>query len=118
MSLLAPKSVVVQFPAPVRPAANRFSMRDRIEALRWAEAARASGYTRVVLDTCAEALEPDLGDFMLVYRRDSNWASWGVGCVAEGFMLWSPATGVTVGGFSTLAAALEKILALSCPPST
>jgi len=113
MTLPARNSVVIAFPAPARPIANRFSTRDRIEALRWAEVARASGYTRVVLDTCAEALEPELGDFLLVYRRNANWASWGVGCVEAGFMLWSPATGATVGRFSTLAEALEKILALS-----
>jgi hypothetical protein len=108
----ARNSVVIAFPPPMRPIANRLSMRDRIEALRWADIARASGYTRVVLDTCAEATEPDLGDFLLVYRRDAAWASWGVGCVEDGFMLWSPGTGATVGRFTTLAAALEKILTL------
>jgi hypothetical protein len=113
MTLSARNSIILAFPAPARPIANRFSMRDRIEALRWAEAARASGYARVVLDTCAEALEPELGDFLLVYRRNAAWASWGVGCVEDGFMLWTSATGATVGRFATLTAALEKILALS-----
>jgi hypothetical protein len=113
MSLPARRSVVLTFPEPAPPAANRLSVRDRIEALRWADLARAFGYTRVVLESCAEALDPELGDFLMVYRRDASWAAWGVGCVEDGFMLWRPETGATVGFFATLRAALENILALS-----
>jgi hypothetical protein len=113
MSLPARDSTVIAFPPPARPAPNRLSMRERIEAMRWAEMARGFGYTRVVLESCVEALEPDLGDYVMVYRRDASWASWGVGCVDDGFMLWRPETGVTVGLFATLRAALENILALS-----
>jgi hypothetical protein len=113
MPVPARNAVVIPFPAPSRPVGNRLSVRDRIEALRWAETARAAGYTRVVLDTSAEQLAPELGDFLLAYRGDANWASWGVGCVEDEFMLWRPATGATVGRFSTLRAALDKILALS-----
>ena len=113
MSLSARDPVVIAFPPPARPVGNRLSMRDRIEALRWADAARAFGYTRVVLESGAEPREPELGDFLLAYWRDASWATWGVGCVEDGFMLWRPATGATVGRFATLRAALEKILALS-----
>jgi len=109
----ASNSVVVRFPTPPRPAANRLSMRDRIEALSWAETIRQLGYTRVVFDTSAPELDPELGDFLLVYRRDAPWASWGVGCIEDGFMLWRPATGATIGWFPTLRGALENILALS-----
>ena len=111
MSFPARDSVVIAFPPPARSDANRLTMRDRIEALRWAETARAFGYTRVVLDTSAAPREPDLGDFLLVYRRDAHWAAWGVGCVEDGFMLWCPATGATIGRFATLRAALEELLA-------
>ena len=109
----ARNAIVIPFPPPSRPVGNRLSVRDRIEALRWADTAHRFGYTRVVLDTSAEQLEPELGDFLLAYRCNANWASWGVGCVDDGFMLWCPATGATVGQFATLRAALEKIQALS-----
>jgi len=113
MSSPATDPVVVQFPASARQAANRLSARDRIEALSWADTVRQFGYTRVVLDTSAPDLDPDLGDFLLVYRRDAPWASWGVGCVEDGFMLWRPASGATIGWFPTLRGALENILALT-----
>lgn len=109
----AGNSVVVRFPAPTRPVANRLSMRDRIEALSWADSIHQFGYTRVVFDTSAQEFDPELGDFLLVYRRDVPWASWGVGCVEDGYMLWRPATGATVAWFPTLRGALENIVALS-----
>jgi hypothetical protein len=113
MSIPARDSVVVRFPAPARPVANRLSMRDRIEALSWADDIRQFGYTRIVFDTSAQELDPELGDFLLVYRRDAKWATWGVGCVEDRFMLWRPATGATVGWFPTLRDALDNILAMS-----
>ena len=113
MSVSARHSVVIAFPPSARPNANRLSTRDRIEALRWAELARTFGYTRVIVESCAEALQPDLGDYVMVYRPDASWASWGVGCVDDGFMLWRPETGATIGHFATLGAALETILARS-----
>jgi hypothetical protein len=113
MSLSARHSVVIAFPPPARPNPNRLSTRDRIEALRWAELARGYGYPRVVLESCDEAPDADLGDYLMVYRRDAVWASWGIGCVADGFMLWRPETGATIGHFATLGAALETILARS-----
>ncbi len=109
----AGNSVVVRFPQPARPVANRLSMRDRIEALSWADTIQRFGYTRVVLDTTAPERDPELGDFLLVYRRDVPWASWGVGCVEDGFMLWRPATGATVACYPTLRGALDNIVALS-----
>ena len=104
---------IIQFPAPVTRSSNRMSVRDRIEALRWSDTAAQLGYTRVLLDTSGQEGGVDLGDFMLVYRRGANWASWGVGCTRDGFMLWSPRTGATVAHFHTLTEALTRIQALS-----
>ena len=113
MSATTHEAVIIPFPPPVRPAANRLTARDRIEALRWADAARQFGYTRVVLDADPGQRAPEVGDFLLAYRSDTHWAAWGVGCVDDRFMLWRPTNGVTVGWFATLRAALETILALS-----
>ena len=121
MSVTTREAVIIPFPASarpiapasVRPVANRLSARDRIEALSWADTAQQFGYTRVVLDADPGHREPEVGDFLLVYRGDADWASWGVGCDEDRFMLWRPATGATVGWFATLRASLETILSLS-----
>jgi hypothetical protein len=104
---------VIPFPAAPARASNRMTVRDRIEALRWSDTAASLGYTRVLLDTSDHEGDLALGDFMLVYRQAANWAAWGVGCVADGFILWCPQTGATIARFKTLGAALERIQALS-----
>ena len=84
-------------------------MRDRfLPSLRAvAEQISASGYARVVFE------EPDhgsdTGEFMLVYQRNSNWASWGIGCGEGGLMLWKSACGTTIGTFATLREALDRL---------
>jgi hypothetical protein len=104
---------IIPFPAPAIRSPNRMTARDRIEALRWSNSAAELGYTRVLLDTSGQEGAFDLGDFMLVYRRGMNWATWGVGCTHDGFMLWSPRTGATIDHFPTLTEALQRIQALS-----
>lgn len=104
---------IIPFPSRQAPAANRMSVRDRIEALRWADQAAEFGYSRVLLDTSEADSDIDLGDYLLVYRKDATFATWGIGCTGGGFMLWCPQTGVTVAQFRTLSAALERIRALS-----
>ncbi|MCW3474102.1 hypothetical protein [Limobrevibacterium gyesilva] len=104
----ATSAVILSFPPPARPT-NRFTARDRIEVLRWADSAREEGYTRVALDNSAQEDEPELGDFLLVYRRDALWASWGVGCCDGGFIVWRPADGTTTGWYPCLKKALAAI---------
>ena len=104
---------IIQFPTPTRRNCNRMSVRDRIEALRWSDVAAELGYSRVLIDTSEHEDGLELGDFMLVYRQGTNWASWGVGCTQEGFMLWHPQTGETIAHFPTLTEALRRIQALS-----
>jgi hypothetical protein len=93
------------------------TMRDRMEALRWSDQARAFGYTRVVLDTSSVDDQPELGDFLLIYARDATWAAWGVGCCGGGFTVWRPASGETVGWYHTLRRALEAVPLETATPS-
>ena len=113
LSTAITEAEIIPFPTPPARASNRMTVRDRIEALRWSDTAAELGYTRVLLDTSDHDGDLELGDFMLVYRHGANWASWGVGCIADGFMLWCPQTGATVGRFKTLTGALERIQALT-----
>jgi hypothetical protein len=69
----------------------------------------ASGYTRVAFDSSGNWGSPELGDFILIYRRDAVWAAWGVGCCDGGFMVWRPASGATTGWFAQIAEALASI---------
>jgi hypothetical protein len=113
LSTAATEAEIIEFPSPTRRNANRMTVRDRIEALRWSDTAAEFGYSRVLIDTSEHEDRLELGDFMLIYRQGANWASWGVGCTREGFMLWHPQTGATIAHFGTLADALRRIQALS-----
>ena len=113
VSTAATEAEIIEFPSPTPRNPNRMTVRDRIEALRWSDTAAEFGYSRVLIDTSEHEDRLELGDFMLVYRQGANWASWGVGCTRDGFMLWSPRTGTTVAHFGTLGEALNRIQALS-----
>ncbi len=99
-------------------AANRLTARDRIEMLQWEQEAYAHGFTRLELDTSAPDGCSELGDFVSLYRGDSGWASWGVGCCRGGFTVWRPATGETVGWYPQLRQALASTLAAEQPTHT
>lgn len=88
---------------------SRFSTRDRITALDWAQAAQRLGYTRVVFEAAEDLGETNTGEFLLVYAEGAPWASWGIGCGDEGMTLWHSARGTTIGRFATLAEALGRI---------
>jgi hypothetical protein len=96
---------IIPFPQ-ARTQGNRLTARDRIEALRWMD---SSGYTRISFDSSGAWGNPELGDFLLIYRRNAGWSSWAVGCCDGGFTVWRPATGATVGWFPRIKDALASI---------
>jgi hypothetical protein len=102
---------VVPFPR-ARRMDNRFSALDRIEILRWSEGAQQEGYVRVVVHAQESQNDPEIGDFLLIHRRDRLWATWGLGCTEGGFLVWHPGTGRTVGWFPVLREALGVIVAV------
>ncbi len=91
---------------------NELLMRDRIELLRWTDAAHAGGWRRVALHHREAQDDPEtVGDFVLVYGDDPAWAEWGVARSRGRYLVWRPASGRTIGEFATLLEALETIYA-------
>jgi hypothetical protein len=100
-----PSAKIIPFPIVPR-SRNELSARHRAEALNWIN---TSSYARISFDSSRAWGNPELGDFMLIYRRDAGWSSWGVGCCDGGFMVWCPATSATLGWFTGLSEALGAI---------
>ena len=100
-----PSAQIIPFPL-VRRARNELTARNRAEALDWVS---TSGYARISFDSSSAWGNPELGDFMLIYRHAEGWSSWGVGCCNGGFMVWCQATSATLGWFTGLGQALDAI---------
>ena len=101
-------AVILPFVRPLR-SDNRMTLRDRMAAMEWQAEARELGSTRVAYDSSGTEDGHDLGDFMLIYTPDNQWAVWGIGCCDGGFMVWRPADGVTVSWHPTITRALATI---------
>jgi len=86
-----------------------FSVSDRIETLRWADAARPYGVDKVRIHEPEAGDEPGVGGFVLIYKQTEIWANWGVAVRPGSFEVWRPASGDTVGWYRTLGEALQII---------
>jgi hypothetical protein len=86
-----------------------FNVSERIQALRWADAARANGVRELRIHEPEVGEEPSLGGFLLIYEDDDIWASWGVAVRPGSFEVWRPSTGTTIGWFPTLREALLAV---------
>lgn len=95
----------VRRPAPQ----SGLGMRERIVAMRWADAARAHGVRAVRIHDPEPGDDPDQGSFLLIYCENALWARWGVSVSNGRFELWRPASGATVGQFATLDEALSVV---------
>lgn len=108
---LAPPSVVIAFPErrPRAPVGRRLTLRDRVEALRWAETARSQGVSRVAIHAGGDA---QIGDFILIYQTEALWASWVIGCKPAGYSVWRAGSGADIGCYTTLEAAFAAFAAV------
>lgn len=89
---------------------NRLNMGDRIELLRWSEAARAVGVRRVALERPEAQDDPDtVGDFVLIYGEDPQWACWGIARQAGAYEVWHTVSGESSGRYPSLREALAVI---------
>lgn len=95
----------------VRPPPNPagLNVRERIAALRWADAARPYGVRAVRIHDPEPGDDPGIGGFLLIYRDDPHWATWGIAAGGGRYEVWRPASGATVGRFATLTEALAVI---------
>jgi len=107
-------AVIIPFPGPPLRG-NRLTTRDRIEVLAWEEAARRSGYDRLVIGERHPQDDPQFGDLLTVYRSGEAWAAWGVARHGPTVRVWRCATGADFGDFPSIDAALRAVLA--APPS-
>ncbi len=79
----------------------------------WAIESGLSNFGRISFEKAHGLSQSGLREYMLFYSRDSAWASWGIGCVRDGYMLWQANRGVTIGRFKTLRAALDELQRLA-----
>lgn len=101
-------AVVIPF-VPRQPSRPGLNVSERIEALRWADAARAHGVRQVRIHEPEYGDDPSIGPFVLVYEKHDVWAAWGIAVRPGSFEVWRPSSGATVGWYRTLPEALRAI---------
>ena len=104
-------------------AANRFTLRDRMELGRFAQVAEARGDERLVLHQRLDGDPSDVGNNVAVYAAGCCWASWGLSRRLGGIVVWDSVTGLDSGRFASMHEALTWVLdqgtaAQSEPPGT
>ena len=82
---------------------------ERIQALRWADAARAAGVREVRIHDPEEGEDPALGGFVLIYEAEDIWAAWGIAVRCGSFEVWQPSSGTTIGCYPTFPEALRAV---------
>jgi len=86
---------------------NRLNQQDCDDAACWRQDRARQGYRMAVCIDPAE--DPDIGDFLMVYRSSEPWAAWGVARRGDAVLLWRCADGADIGTFETVAEALGAI---------
>lgn len=110
-------ATIIPFPAS-RSTSRRLLPQDRAEAIAWEKAASHTGYAQVTL---SEGRGDAAEDLILVYSRGELWTVGGVAPPGRRFGLWHRTSGIKLGEFTSVRAALEAIppgspdRAASCP---
>ena len=91
-------------------AANRFTVRDRIELERWTDVARRCGFDRLTLHERLESDPSDVGNYLAIYPEGCCWASWGVSRRTDGIVAWDCVSGLDLGRFRSMNDALSWVL--------
>lgn len=76
----------------------------------WQFEAVLAGYCRVAFDNASGLSEDERGEYLLIYPRDGEWARWGIGCRADGYLLWDAIRGATIGVYPAIRLALAEVL--------
>jgi hypothetical protein len=100
--------VVIPF-VPRRTSTKSLNVSERIQALRWADAARPHGVREVRIHEPEPGDDPAVGGFVLIYEEADIWAAWGVAVRSGNFEVWRPSNGTTMGCFGSLQEALHAI---------
>ncbi len=91
-------------------AANRFTLRDRMELDRLAGIAHGRGEARLMLHERLEGDASDVGNYVAVYAAGCCWASWGLSRRLGGIVVWDSVTGLDSGRFASMHEALSWVL--------
>ena len=81
---------------------------DRIELLSW-HCGDGQGYARLVLEIGTTGATPDLSGYALLYLANAVWAALGITRTGDSVLIWRCATGVALGVFPTMPAALRAV---------
>jgi hypothetical protein len=97
-------ATIIQFPVR-RAADNRLTKQDRIDVAAW----RSSAQIVQCGLSSKDQHDPELGDYISIYRGTCAWAIWGVARRGNLVSMWRCATGADVGVFATMKEALAVI---------
>jgi hypothetical protein len=86
-----------------------FSARDHMTLTSWMQDAAEHGYRRMLIERGSEAGGPEEGGYVLVYAPTREWATWGLARSGDDIVVWHCGTGVDLGRFSSMRAALESL---------
>lgn len=114
ISLLS--AVVVQLPG--RLMTNRFTVKDRIDALAWNDATAAPAGASFTIHDRDAADSPEVGDYIGIYRAGERWAVWGAARQDVAITVWHRPSGSDLGCFATMQEALAAVPIASLHPAT
>lgn len=96
---------IIQFPMRA-VLANRLTVTDRQDALRWIRGEAGSACRLEISEECET---DELGDFISIYRLGQVWASWGAARRGGAVLLWKADIGRDLGTFPNMQAALDVV---------
>ncbi len=97
---------------PRRVLDNRLTAQDRIDALVWESTVDTASCGRMVIHHRQHNDDPEIGDFISIYRQNCSWATWGVARRGQVVSLWRCATGADLSEFTTVREALATIASI------
>ena len=96
--------------AAIQPSASRLTPQDRMQINAWQDAARASGYDRMVIHDRDAGDACEVGNFLSVHCSGQAWSRWGFARNRSRIDVWCCLTGADIGAFATMAEALQRVL--------
>ena len=97
-----------------------FTARDRITLSGWMQQAAEHGYRRMLIERGTEAGGPEESGYVLIYAPGRQWATWGLARSGPDIVVWHCGTGVDLGRFCSMRAALDSLppVATECAPKS
>ncbi len=113
--LESPSAQILPF-VPRNATSNRFTMKDRMDALAWDVAYAAPAGARLTIHARQRDDAPEVGDYIAIYRANDHWAVWGMAREGASITVWHGPTGTDLGSFTSMNDALAAVSASSIQP--